>query len=70
MFRRSADNPPLNSMFDAGGRAIPAALELWPGLLGLALALNVAELILRKWRGLLDGLRLRRGGVADAAGTR
>ncbi|HVN05818.1 MAG TPA: VWA domain-containing protein [Bryobacteraceae bacterium] len=53
-------NPPLNTIFDAGGRAIPATLELWPLLLALALALNVAELILRKWRGLLEGLRLRR----------
>jgi Ca-activated chloride channel family protein len=62
-------NPPLSSVFDAGGRAIPATLELWPGLLALALALNVAELILRKWRGLLDSLRFRRA-VAEPAGTR
>jgi Ca-activated chloride channel family protein len=53
-------NPPLNTVFDAGGRSIRATLELWPGLLALAIALNVAELILRKWRGLLDSLRLAR----------
>jgi uncharacterized protein YegL len=52
-------NPPLNTIFDANGRAIPATLELWPFLLGLALALNLAELLLRKWRGLWENLRLK-----------
>jgi hypothetical protein len=32
-------------------------MNLWPGLLALALALNLAELILRKWRGVLDAFR-------------
>jgi hypothetical protein len=32
-------------------------MELWPGLLALALALNLAELILRKWKGVLQALR-------------
>ena len=50
-------NPPLNHVFDAGGRTIPATLELWPGLLALAILLNVVELVLRKWRGLWEGLR-------------
>jgi len=50
-------NPPLNTVFDSGGRATPATLDLWPFLLILAIALNLAELILRKWRGLRDGLR-------------
>ena len=53
-------NPPLNALFDAGGRSIRATLELWPGLLALALVLNLAELVMRKWRGLWEGLRLRR----------
>ena len=53
-------NPPLNNIFDSTGRAIPATLDLWPFLLVLALALNVAELVMRKWRGLWEGLRLRR----------
>jgi Ca-activated chloride channel homolog len=52
-------NPPLNRVFDAAGRSIPASLDLWPGLLALALLLNVIELILRKWRGLAGGLRFR-----------
>lgn len=51
------DNPPLNSIFDSTGRAIPATLELWPLLLALAIALNLAELVLRKWRGVWQGLR-------------
>ena len=29
--------------------------ELWPGLLALAIGLNLAELIVRKWRGLFRG---------------
>ena len=31
-------------------------MSLWPGLLGLAIALNLAELIIRKWRGIMDTL--------------
>jgi len=53
-------NPPLNAIFDSAGRAIPATLDLWPALLALAIGLNLAELVLRKWRGLWEGLRLRR----------
>jgi Ca-activated chloride channel family protein len=49
-------NPPLNAIFDANGRAVPATLELWPFLLALAIALNIAELVLRKGRGLWDGI--------------
>ncbi|HLY16067.1 MAG TPA: VWA domain-containing protein [Bryobacteraceae bacterium] len=52
-------NPPLRAVFDSSGRGIPETLELWPFLLALAIALNIAELVLRKWRGLLENLRLR-----------
>ena len=45
-------NPALNTVFDSSGRSIPATLDLWPGLLALAIALNLAELIKRKWPGL------------------
>ena len=44
--------------FDAGGRSIPTTMNLWPGLLALALLLNLVELVLRKWRGLLETLHL------------
>ncbi len=43
--------PNPKSMFDPGKRQIPSTVSLWPGLLGLAIALNLAELILRKWKG-------------------
>jgi Ca-activated chloride channel homolog len=43
--------PSPKSMFDPGRRQIPSTVSLWPGLLGLAIALNLAELILRKWKG-------------------
>jgi hypothetical protein len=49
-------NPPLNAIFDSSGRAIPATLDLWPFLLALAIGLNLAELFMRKWRGLWEGL--------------
>ncbi|MDX2179528.1 MAG: VWA domain-containing protein [Bryobacteraceae bacterium] len=45
-------NPEPRQVFEAGGRGVESALELWPGLLALAIALNVAELMLRKWAGL------------------
>src|SRR5580658_8933339 len=43
--------PSPKSMFDPGRKQIPSTVSLWPGLLGLAIALNLAELILRKWKG-------------------
>jgi uncharacterized membrane protein len=52
-------NPAPREVFDAGGRSIRSTMELWPGLLALAIALNLAELILRKWKGVLEALRAR-----------
>jgi len=37
-------NPSPKDVFDPGGRSIPSTMELWPGLLALAVALNLAEL--------------------------
>jgi uncharacterized membrane protein len=45
-------NPDVRQVFDSGGRSVASALRLWPGLLAFAIALNVAELVLRKWTGL------------------
>jgi Mg-chelatase subunit ChlD len=45
-------------VFDASGRSTQVTMELWPGLLALAVALNLAELILRKWKGLMEALHL------------
>lgn len=52
-------NPAPGTVFDAGGRAIYKTWQLWPGLLGLAIALTMAELIIRKWTGLIHGLNPR-----------
>ena len=46
-------------VFEPGGRSTAVTMELWPGLLVLAVLLNLAELVLRKWKGLLEALRLR-----------
>ena len=51
--------PSARQVFDAGGRAIPSTLNLWPGLLAAAVALNIAELVNRKWKGLIDLFRRR-----------
>jgi hypothetical protein len=48
-------NPNPKDVFDAGGRSIPSMMELWPGLLALAVALNLAELIMRKGKSLFAG---------------
>jgi uncharacterized protein YegL len=52
-------NPSARQVFDAGNRSVRATMEIWPGLLGLALLLNLAELVLRKWKGVLEALHLR-----------
>ncbi|MGA8026705.1 MAG: VWA domain-containing protein, partial [Bryobacteraceae bacterium] len=51
-------NPPPESIFDAPGRAIYTTWRLWPTLLALAIALTIAELLTRKWPGLLQGFRV------------
>jgi uncharacterized membrane protein len=52
-------NPSPRQVFDAGNRSIRATMEVWPGLLALAILLNLAELVLRKWKGVLEALHLR-----------
>ncbi len=52
-------NPSPSAVFDAGGRSIRTTMDLWPGLLALALLLNLLELVLRKWKGVLEALHLR-----------
>jgi hypothetical protein len=48
-------NPAPAAIFDAGGRALYTKWQLWPALLGLAIALTIAELVARKWSGLVQG---------------
>ncbi len=41
-------NPNPRDIFSTGGRSVPSSLRLWPGLLALALLLNLAEVAWRK----------------------
>ena len=43
-------NPNPKDVFDPNGRSTPSTMRLWPGLLGAAILLNLAELFLRKAR--------------------
>ena len=49
--------PEVSRVFDTGGRSVRSQMRLWPGLLAIAVLLNLFELILRKWKGILDALR-------------
>ncbi len=49
--------PPARRVFDAGGRTNPSLVRLWPGLLALALLLNLVEVVLRKGPGVLRGFK-------------
>ena len=42
-------DPSPGQVFDTGGRSLEGTLRLWPLLLGVAVLLTLAELILRKW---------------------
>ena len=48
---------PVRSAHFIGGRYVDSTIRLWPGLLALALVLNLVELTMRKWRGILESLR-------------
>ena len=50
-------NPRPEQLFDSGGRYIETTMRLWPGLLAIAVLLNLIELVMRKWRGILEGFR-------------
>jgi Ca-activated chloride channel family protein len=47
-------NPTPKQIFDAQGRSQSSVLQLWPGLLGIAILLNLVELIMRKGRALFQ----------------
>jgi uncharacterized membrane protein len=42
-----------DTVFESNGRSISSTARLWPLLLTLAIILNLAELIMRKWRGIV-----------------
>ncbi|HEX4810479.1 MAG TPA: VWA domain-containing protein [Bryobacteraceae bacterium] len=50
-------NPPPSSVFDANGRSVAVAWELWPVLLGFGIIFSVAELVARKWSGLVQSFQ-------------
>ncbi|MBV9036637.1 MAG: VWA domain-containing protein [Acidobacteriaceae bacterium] len=50
-------NPAPSSIFDSDGRKLYTHLQLWPALLGGAILLTIAELIVRKWSGLTSRFR-------------
>jgi uncharacterized protein YegL len=50
-------NPSVRQLFDNSGLSIDSTLRLWPGLLALALLLNLIELCLRKWGGIVESFR-------------
>jgi hypothetical protein len=56
--------PSPSAVFDPRGHSIPSTLNLWPGLLALAVLLSLAELILRKWKGVVEFFRSRRKAAA------
>ncbi len=43
-------NPTVDQIFQSNGRSVSAVMRWWPGLLALAIALNLAELVIRKVR--------------------
>ncbi|HLX43774.1 MAG TPA: VWA domain-containing protein [Bryobacteraceae bacterium] len=45
--------PDPRAIFNAGGRSIASTMQLWPGFLIFAILLNLAELVMRKWKGVL-----------------
>jgi uncharacterized membrane protein len=59
-------NPSPKAVFDAAGRSIRTTMNLWPGLLALAVLLNLAELVLRKWKGVAEALHFAHPAEAAA----
>jgi Ca-activated chloride channel family protein len=49
-------NPTPQQVFDSTGRREQSTLRLWPGLLAFAIVLNLAELIMRKGKGVFESL--------------
>jgi hypothetical protein len=50
-------DPSPSAIFEAGGASILMPWRLWPAFLGLAIALTIAELVARKWSGLMQTFR-------------
>jgi uncharacterized membrane protein len=48
--------PDIRQIFDPTGRTRITRIQLWPALLGLAIVLNLVELVIRKWNGIVDAI--------------
>jgi Ca-activated chloride channel family protein len=46
--------PAARDIFDPGARRALSVMRLWPGLIALAILLNLIELTMRKWRGIAE----------------
>jgi Ca-activated chloride channel homolog len=60
-------NPSPKQLFDNGGKYIDSTMRLWPGLVAIALLLNLIELAMRKWRGIIESIRGVRSSEARIA---
>ena len=54
-------------VFDAAGRSEASMLRLWPGLLALAILLNLTELLMRKGRAVVEAFRKSTDSLTVAA---
>ncbi|MGH9584255.1 MAG: VWA domain-containing protein, partial [Bryobacteraceae bacterium] len=61
-------DPLPNSLFNPDGRFVYRRLELWPGLLAVAIALGIAELLARKWGMLNPSRKHKRPPRAESSG--
>ncbi len=52
-------NPSPKSVFESGGKYIYTSWRLWPVFLAFAIALTLAELVNRKWSGLMQAFHKR-----------
>jgi uncharacterized membrane protein len=44
--------PDARDVFEPGRRSVMTSMQLWPGLLAAAVVLSLAELVMRKWKGI------------------
>jgi uncharacterized membrane protein len=63
-FTRGRYNPAPAQAFDAAGRSVAGHMRLWPALLALAVLLNLIELTIRKWDGIVQTFIGRRVATA------
>jgi Ca-activated chloride channel family protein len=45
--------PNPKDVFEPGARTIASSIQWWPGLIAIAILLNLVELVMRKWKGVM-----------------